>query len=116
MTPFGITVGRELRSALVPLETASIVDHVYLSATMRALVKNALFWVVPTPAIQDAREKAVEAADTLATTIRDVGVQPQGISLEVDQARADALVAFESLIDSVADSLPTQSAKSLGIG
>lgn len=116
MTPYGATVARELRSALVPLETVSIVDHVYLPAAMRALVKNALFWVVPMPQVEAVRERAIEAADKLAATIRDVGVQPQGISLEVDHARADALVAFEALIDSVADAEPTQSGKSLGIG
>ena len=116
MTPYGATVARELRSALVPLETVSIVDYVYLSATMRALLKNALFWVVFKPEIEAAREHAIEAADTLAATIHEVGVQPQGISLEVDQARSDALVALEALIDAVADAEPTQSAKSLGIG
>ena len=116
MTPYGFTVARELRSALVPLEIVSIVDYAYLPASMRALVKNALFWVVPTAEIQAARDHAVEAAEMLATTIRDIGVQPQGISLEVDRARADALVAMEALIDAVADAEPTQSAKSLGIG
>lgn len=116
MTPYGATVARELRSALVPLETVSIVDHRYLSAAMRALVKNALFWVVPTPRIEAAREAAVVAADRLAGVIHDVGVQSQGISLDVDHARADALVAFEALIDAVADAEPTQSGKSLGIG
>ena len=116
MTPYGASVARELRSALVPIETVSIVDHRYLAATIRALVKNALFYVVPTPAIEAARVRAVEAADRLATTIQEVGVQPHGISLAVDHARADALVSFEALIDSVADAEPTQSAKSLGIG
>ena len=116
MTPYGATVARELRSALVPLETVSIVDHKYLPAAFRALLKNALFWVVPTPAIETARVDSVTAADRLASTIETVGVHPQGISLEVDQARADATVALEALIDAVADAEPTQSAKSLGIG
>ena len=116
MTPYGATVARELRSALVPLETVSIVDHKYLPAAFRALLKNALFWVVPTESVEGARADAVAAADKLATTIETVGVHPQGISLDVDQARADAMVALEALIDSVADAEPTQSGKSLGIG
>ena len=116
MTPYGATVARELRSALVTLETVSILDHGYLPAAFRALLKNALFWVVPTPAVGDARDAAQAAADKLAATIASVGVHPQGISLDVDQARADATVALEALIDSVADAEPTQSAKSLGIG
>lgn len=116
MTPYGATVARELRSALVPLETVSVVDRKYLPAAFRALLKNALFWVVPTPAVDAARADAVNAADTLATTIETVGVHPQGISLEVDHARADAMVALEALIDAVADAEPTLSAKSLGIG
>ena len=116
MTPYGATVARELRAALAPLETVSIVDHRYLPAAFRALLKNALFWVVPTPAVDVARAGAVEAADKLAATIETVGVHPQGISLEVDHARADAMVALEALIDAVADAEPTQSGKSLGIG
>ena len=55
MTPYGATVARELRSALVPLETVSIVDHKYLPAAFRALLKNALFWVVPTAPVEGAR-------------------------------------------------------------
>ena len=116
MTPYGATVARELRSALVPLETVSIVDRKYLPAAFRALLKNALFWVVPTSTVEAARAEAIAAADKLATTIETVGVHPQGISLKVDQARADAMVALEALIDAVADAEPTQSAKSLGIG
>ncbi len=116
MTPYGATVARELRSALVPLETVSILDHKYLPAAFRALLKNALFWVVPTPVVEDLRAAALAAADKLASTIESVGVHPQGISLDVDHARADAMVALEALIDAVADAEPTQSAKSLGIG
>lgn len=116
MTPFGASVARELRAALIPLETASIVNYKHLGGAMRALVRNALFYVVPVPGIDAARDHAIGSAEALATTIHDVGVQPQGISLEVDQARADAIVAFEALIDAVADAEPTQTAKSLGIG
>ena len=115
MTPFGSNVARELRSATVPIETASIVDYKYLGDAARALLKNALFYVVPTPAIVAARARALEQADRLAATIHDVGVHPQGISLDVDQARADALVAFEALIDAVADAEPTPAAVYLGI-
>lgn len=115
MTPYGVTVARELRSSLVPIQTVSIVDYKYLPAAFRALLKNALFWVVPTATIDTARANATTAADKLAETIEAVGVHPQGISLEVDQARADAMVALEALIDAVADAEPTQSAKSLGI-
>ena len=116
MTPFGATVARELRSALVPIETVSIVDYRHLPPTCRALLKNALFYVVPDPRIDAARDLALAQADNLAQTIHDVGVQPQGISLPVDQARAEATVAMEALIDAVADAEPTITAKSLGIG
>ncbi len=115
MTPFGFTIARELRSATVPIETVSIVDYNYLSGSMRALVTNALFYVIPSPAIDAARDHAVAQAERLAETIHDVGVQPQGISLDVDRARAEALFAFEALIDAVADAEPTQAARSLGI-
>ena len=116
MTPFGQTVARELRVALVPIETASIVDHAHLTRTMRALLHNALFYVVPKPAIDAAHVHAQAQADALAQAIHDVGVHPQGISLAVDQARADAIVAMQALIDAVADAEPTIVAKSLGIG
>ena len=116
MTPFGKSVATELRSALVPLETASIVDYRYVGSTSRALIRNALFYVVPTPAIERAREGAIDAADALATAIHATGVKPQGISLVVDQARANAVVAFEALIDIVADAEPTVVARCLGIG
>ena len=102
MTPFGTSVARELRTALVPIETASIVGYRFLAGTSRALVKNALFYVVATPAIDVARDQALRKADTLAQVIHDVGVRRQGISLSVDQARSKALVAFEALIDVVA--------------
>ena len=115
MTPYGTSVARELRAAIVPIETVSIIDHTYLRATTRALLKNALFWVVPTPQIEGARARALASAETLAETIGEVGVHPQGISLEVDHARTDALEAFAMLIDSVSDAEPTQSAKALGI-
>ena len=115
MTPFGTIVARELRSAIVPIETVSIVDHKYLANSMRALLKNALFYVVPTPAIDAARELALNQAIGLADTIRDVGVHPQGISLDVDRARDDALVAFQALIDAVSDAEPTAAAIYLGI-
>lgn len=116
MTRYGESVARELRSAVAPLETASILDYRELPATIRALVKNALFWVVPTPPIEAARERAIQASETLSETIGSVGVHPQGISLAVDGARADAIVALDALIDAVADAEPTQSGKSLGIG
>ena len=116
MTPFGKSVATELRTALVPIETASIVDYQHLHKTTRALMHNALFYVVPTPSIEAARDVALAKADALAEAIHTVGVHPQGISLEVDQARADAIVAYDALIDAVADAAPTQVAKSLGIG
>ena len=115
MTPFGTIVARELRSAIVPIETVTIVDYKYLGDAVRALLKNALFYVVPTPGIDAARHHALEQAIRLAETIRDVGVHPHGISLDVDQARADALVAFEALVDAVADAEPTPAAIYLGI-
>ena len=116
MTPFGETIARELRSALVPIETASIVDYKFLASSMRALTKNALFYVVPAPAVTSARQAAMAQIEHLAAVIRDTGVQPQGISRDVDRARADALVAFEALIDAVADAEPTTVGRSLGIG
>ena len=115
MTPFGKTIATELRSAVVPLETVSIVDYRYLDATVRALLKNALFYVVPTPAIDAARRRALEQAHVLAEAIHAVGVQTQGISLDVDQARADAIVAMQDLADAVADAEPTVTARCLGI-
>ena len=116
MTLFGQSVARELRSALVPIDTASIVDFSHLSRTMRALLHNALFYVVPTPALEAARDEALRGADALAQAIHDVGVQPQGISLAVDQARADAVVALEGLFDAVGVAKPSIVARSLGIG
>lgn len=115
MTPFGASVGRELRAALVSIETVTIVNHRHLGATVRALLKNALFYVVPAPAIDAARDHALAEAGHLADVIRDVGVHPQGISLAVDQARADATCALEALIDAAADAEPTATARSLGI-
>ena len=115
MTPFGASVARELRSALVPIETVSIVDYRFLPGTIRALVKNALFYVVPAAEIDAARDRALEQADALAATIREVGVQSQGISLEVDRARAEGMVALEALIDAVADAKPTLAGRTLGI-
>lgn len=115
MTPYGTTIARELRSALVPIEIVSIVDYNYLSGSMKALVNNALFYVIPNPAIDAARDHAITQAERLAETIHEVGVQPQGISLDVDRARAEAMVAFQALIDVVADAEPTQAAISLGI-
>ena len=116
MTPFGISVATELRGALVPIELASIVTHRYLVGTTRALLRNALFYVVPTPAIEVAREGAFAKAVDLAEAIELVGVHTQGISLAVDQARGDALVAMEALIDAVADAEPTIVGRSLGMG
>lgn len=116
MTPFGKSVATELRSALVPIETTSIADYRHLPQTVRALLHNALFYVVATPRIAAARDRALTQAERLAAAIHEVGVQPLGISLVVDQARADALVALQALIDGVADAEPTQTAKSLGIG
>lgn len=115
MTPFGTTVARELRSALIPIETASIVDYKYLPNTSRALANIALFYVVPTNTIDNARAVALAAARTLAETIHEVEVQPQGVSLVVDKARADAIVAWQALVDSVADAEPTAAARCLGI-
>ena len=115
MTPFGQMVGRELRAAILPLESVSIVDHPYLDAAMRALLKNALFWVVPDPAIDAARERALAEARKLAETIHADGVRTQGISLKVDQARAEAILAMQALVDAVADAEPTIAARSLGI-
>ena len=74
MTPYGATVARELRSALVPLETVSIVDHKYLPAAFRALLKNALFWVVPTAPVEGARADAVAAACCGASTCERFGI------------------------------------------
>ena len=51
----------------------------------------------------------------LAETIHTVGVKPQGISLDVDQARAEAILAMQDLIDAVAVAEPTIAARSLGI-
>lgn len=116
MTPFGKSVAMELRGALVPIETVSIVDHRYLVSTCRALLNNALFYVVPDPEIVAARDAALASAVALADAIETVGVRTQGISLAVDQARRDALVAFEALIDSVADVEPTAGGRSLGVG
>ncbi len=116
MTPFGKTIARELRTALVPIETVSIVDYQYLDASVRALLKNALFFVVPTPAITASRAVAGDKARALAEAIHEVGVKPQGISLDVDQARADAIVAMQELIDAVADAEPTVAGRSLGVG
>ena len=116
MTPFGKSVAVELRSALIPIETASIVDYPHLHKTSRALMRNALFYVVPTPAIEAARDRALERADDLAEAIHRVGVHPQGISLAVDGARTAALDAYHDLIDAVADAEPTIVARSLGIG
>lgn len=116
MTPFGASVARELKSALVPVETVSIANHQHLLPTCRALLKNALFYVVPTAEIAAAHEHALAQAEQLAATIGEVGVQTQGISLPVDQARANALVALEALIDSVADAEPTPAGRVLGAG
>ena len=115
MTPFGKTVATELRAAIVPLETVSIVDYRYLPQAARALLKNALFWIVPDPAIEAARDHAQAQAEALAETIHTVGVKTQGISLEIDQARAEAIVAMQDLIDAVADAEPTVAARALGI-
>ena len=115
MTPFGKTVARELRTAIVPLESVSIVDYSYLDASMRALLKNALFYVMPDPAIDAARERALAGSRALAETIFADGVRTQGISLEVDQARAEAILAMQDLVDAVADAEPTIAARSLGI-
>ena len=90
MTPFGKSVATELRSALVPIETASIVDYRHLDEAARALLRNALFYVETTSAIEAARDRALQQAHALALAIHEVGVQPQGISLTVDQARAEA--------------------------
>ena len=116
MTPFGHSVARELRAAIVPLETASIVDYPYLDSTIRALLNNALFPVVPTPAIDTARERARGQPRDLAEAIRGGGVKTQGISLDVDRARAEAVVAMQDLADAVADAEPTVAARCLGIG
>ncbi len=116
MTPFGKSVAGELRSALVPIETASIVDHRHLHGTTRALMRNALFYVVPTPAIEAARDRALDRADDLAQAIQRVGVHRHGVSLVVDAARTAALDAYHDLIDAVADAEPTLVARSLGIG
>lgn len=115
MTPFGKSVATELRSALVPVETASIVDYYYLGRTIRALLHNALFYVVSTPSIEAARTRALDEARALAATIHEVGVRTQGISLAVDQARSEAVVAMEHLVDAVADAQPTMTARCLGI-
>ena len=115
MTPFGQTVARELRAAIVPLETVSIVDQAYLDAAVRALLKNALFYVVPTASIDAARNRAADRARILAEAIRADGVRTQGISLEVDQARDEAILAMQEVADAVADAEPTLAARSLGI-
>ena len=112
MTPFGQSVARELRTAILPLETVSVVDHTYLQATIRALLKNALFYVVATPAITAARERVVVQSDALVDAIQADGVRTQGISLAIDQARAEAVVAMQEL----ADAEPTTAARCLGIG
>lgn len=51
----------------------------------------------------------------MPTAIAEVGVKPQGISLVVDRARAEAIVAMEELIDAVARAEPTTTARYLGI-
>ena len=116
MTPFGASVARELKSALVPIETVSIADYRYLASSIRALLNNALFYVVPAPPIDAARAETQAKSEALAEAIHAVGVQPQGVSLTVDQARADAIVAMQGLIDAVADAEPTPAARALGIG
>lgn len=115
MTPFGKIVATELRGAVLPLESVSIVDHQHLLSTIRALLKNALFYVVPDPAIDAARENAIAQAAALVAAIQADGVRTQGISLDVDQARAEAILAMQALIDRVADAEPTITARSLGI-
>lgn len=115
MTPFGQSVARELRVAIAPLETVSIVDHRHLDATVRALVKNALFYVVATPAIEAARERAAAQARALAESIHADGARAHGISLAIDQARAEAVLAMQELADAVADAEPTLTARCLGI-
>jgi hypothetical protein len=115
MTPFGKIVATELRGAVLPLESVSIVDHQHLLSTIRALLKNALFYVVPDPAIDAAREHAIAQAAALVAAIQADGVRTQGISLDVDQARAEAILAMQALIDRVADAEPTITARSLGI-
>ena len=116
MTPFGKIVATELRGAVLLLESVSIVDRQHLlSAIARALLKNALFYVVPDPAIDAARENAIAQAAALVAAIQADGVRTQGISLDVDQARAEAILAMQALIDRVADAEPTITARSLGI-
>ena len=115
MTPFGHSVARELRAAIVPLETASIADHTHLDSAIRALLKNALFYVVPTPSIEAARHHAAERARALADAIHVDGVRTQGISLAIDQARDEAILAMLEVADAVADAEPTVAARSLGI-
>ena len=116
MTPFGKSVATELKSALVPIETASIIDYQYLPDAIRALLRNALFYAISTPAIEDARTRANEQAVALADVIKEVGVHTQGISLEIDQARTEAMLALEDLIDIVADAEPTVAGRALGLG
>ncbi len=116
MTPFGKSVATELKSALVPIETASIIDYHYLPDAIRALLRNALFYSVPTPTIEAARERACEQAVVLADVIKEVGIHTQGISLQIDQARSEAMLALEDLIDVVADAQPTVAGRALGLG
>ena len=115
MTPFGHSVARELRAAIAPLETVSIVDYVHLDPAIRALLKNALFYVVPTPSIDAARDRAADRAQALALAIQADGVRTQGISLEIDQARDEAILAMHEVADAVADAEPTVTARCLGI-
>ncbi len=116
MTPFGKSVATELQSALVPIETASIVDYRYLRDAMRALLHNALFYVVPTAATEAGRARVMAQTIALADAIAEVGVQTQGISLELDQARTEATLAMQDLIDVVADAEPTPAGRALGLG
>ena len=51
-----------------------------------------------------------------AAAIEPVGVHTRGISLAVDQARSDAMIAIEDLIDVLADTKPTVVGRSVGIG
>ena len=115
MTPFGKSVATELRGMLVPIETVSIANHRRLVSTCRTLLYISLFYVTPRPEITAAREAAMASAATLADVIEKDGAQTKGISLAVDQARGDAMVAFEALIDSVANAEPTAVGRSLGM-
>ena len=116
MTPLGKSVTHELRAAKGVVGIASIVDFRYLPQACEALVTNALFYVCKTPEMEAARARVFEKATGLSNEIRTLGVHPEGTSPAVDQARAEALAAFETLIDTIREAEVTPVGRALGVG